>query len=87
MEDMYDVLAYTEDYQMVVVETEEGLCYAIMNSNTGVFEYQGNIFSNTVNKLEELQTAYYSAMAVLQEDGRLDIDGEGLIKMMKEDLH
>ena len=87
MSDSYDVLAYTEDYHMLVVETDEGLRYGVMNINTGVIEFTGSFFSNTINKLEELQTADYSAQAVLQEDGRLDIDGEGIVNMMKEGLH
>ena len=82
----YDVLAWTTDFDMIVTEDMEGLCYGLYNRNTGVVEFMSNVFSNTVQMLETLQEAYESAQAVLDEDGRLNLDAMPLLNA-KENIH
>ena len=82
----YDVLAYTDNFEVIVVDIGGVLEYGVHNTNTGVIEYRGSIFSNTINKLDELEDAYLSALSILDDNGRLNVEGKPYIAT-KEVIH
>ena len=78
--DELDVWAFTEDYNLVVTEDDEGLLYGLHNRHTGIIEVKEAVFSNAVSYLIEIQAGYESAYEFINEDGSIKDDVEVVIK-------
>ena len=74
-EEEVGVWAWTEDYDMIVVEGSDfEPIYGLQNRHTGVIEVQEPVFSNALNYLIEIQASFESANNIIDENGAVMTD-------------
>ena len=88
-EEEIDVWAYTQDYNLIIVEGSDlEPLYGIQNKHTYVIEVQEPVFSNAVGYMIDLQKAFEDISEIIDEDGAI-MDGvtEVILKGKKEVVH
>lgn len=86
-DELIDVWAYTEDYQVIIVEgVDDEPLYGLQNRHTYVIEVQEPVFSNIINYLIKIQDAYDVVKTLMNEDGSLRIDDIQPITLIKKEV-
>ena len=89
-EEEVSVWAWTEDFDMIIVEGfENEALYGLQNRHTGVIEITEPVFSSAVTYLIQLQEEFTAASALIGEDGQVLIDDmiKVVFKPKKETHH
>lgn len=83
-EEEVGVWAWTADYDLIVVETMDGLAYGCQNRHTGVVEVIDSVFANSVGHMIDLQYSYEAVEGMILSDGELTYDSVQPVKEKKE---
>jgi len=87
-EEEIDVWAYTQDYQMIIVDGSDlEPLYGIQNKHTYVIEVQEPIFANAVGYMIDLQESFDAVSEIIDEDGGIIDDVKVVFKSKKEVVH
>lgn len=78
------VWAWTADYDLIIVETKDGLTYGCQNRHTEVVEIVDKIFANAIGHMIDLQYSFEAANDVVLSNGEIAYDKIQPVLMKKE---